>query len=63
MLFFFRTLDGNWWCVDAENTISYGARINHSRNDFNLVPFVCEKIRGHPSYFAMNRAALKNNLG
>ena len=49
--FFFRTLDGCWWCIDAENTISYGARINHSRNDFNLVPFVCEKIRGHPRLF------------
>ena len=46
--FFFQTLDGKVWCIDAENFFSYGARVNHSINGCNLVPFVCEKVKGHP---------------
>ena len=59
--FFFKTLDGRVWCIDAENTISYGARINHSRTHFNLVPFVCEKERGHPRLFFKAARFISNN--
>ena len=46
--FFFQTMDGKVWCIDAENSISYGARINHSIANGNLVPIVVEKKKGQP---------------
>ena len=59
--FFFQTLDGKTWCVDAEGTISYGASINHSRKNFNLVPFVCEKEKGRPRLFFKAARSISKN--
>jgi len=49
--FFFQTLDGDTWCIDAEHTFSYGKWINHSKLQFNLKPYVCEKKKKAPRLF------------
>ena len=48
--FFFQTLDGRGWCIDANNSSGPGRKINHSKKDPNVKPVVFQD-NGVPRLF------------
>lgn len=49
--FFFKTMDGKSWCIDAADADGPGRMINHSSKNFNLRPCVNESEKSHPRLF------------
>ena len=49
--FFFRTRNGKYYCIDANNSTGLGRKINHSKKSPNVKPIVIEKVMEKPRLF------------
>ena len=53
--FFFKTMDGKGWCLDAEDSEGFGRKINHSKKDANVRPIVLNEGENPKLFFKAMR--------
>ena len=58
--FFFQTRNGDWHCIDAEQSKGFGGKMNHSIRNQNTKPFVEESCQPPKVFFKTTKFVKAN---